>query len=201
MKTYILASALLATFGAAHAQNVITNGSFEDRSSAVAPGELGRFTSFKGWSSSNDVIVHDADGAGTAFDGFDFVTLSPSSVLTQSNIATTAGQSYTLSYAVSGAAGTGATNNVLNFSWDGTVTRVPGIDATSASGNVWTTYTFNVQGTGSDTLAFLGASTGNGARLDNVMLTAAVPEPSTYALMLAGLGFAGVVIRRRNSAR
>ena len=33
--------------------------------------------------------------------------------------------------------------------------------------------------------------------LDDVRMTAAVPEPETYALMLAGLGALGAVARRR----
>jgi hypothetical protein len=33
-----------------------------------------------------------------------------------------------------------------------------------------------------------------------VFLTAAVPEPETYALMLAGLGFVGAAVRRRKQA-
>jgi PEP-CTERM motif len=38
------------------------------------------------------------------------------------------------------------------------------------------------------------------AVLTPASITAAVPEPSTYALMLAGLGVAGFVARRRRSA-
>ena len=42
----------------------------------------------------------------------------------------------------------------------------------------------------------------NGASGGVYLLTSAlVPEPQTYALLLAGLGFVGVVARRRNAAR
>jgi len=34
--------------------------------------------------------------------------------------------------------------------------------------------------------------------LDNVALTAAVPEPETYAMLLAGLGFIVASSRRKN---
>jgi hypothetical protein len=32
---------------------------------------------------------------------------------------------------------------------------------------------------------------------DNLILAAAVPEPKTYAMMLAGLGLMGFMVRRR----
>ena len=41
-------------------------------------------------------------------------------------------------------------------------------------------------------------STQAGMGLDNVILTSAVPEPSTYGLMIAGLVGAGAVARRRS---
>ncbi len=37
--------------------------------------------------------------------------------------------------------------------------------------------------------------------LDDIVLTAAVPEPETYAMMLAGLGLMGIISRRRRLAR
>lgn len=39
---------------------------------------------------------------------------------------------------------------------------------------------------------------GDGVVLDNVTFTAAVPEPESYAMLLAGLGLIGVVARRRS---
>ncbi len=40
--------------------------------------------------------------------------------------------------------------------------------------------------------------TGGGVVLDNLTFTAAVPEPESYAMLLAGLGLMGVVARRRS---
>lgn len=38
---------------------------------------------------------------------------------------------------------------------------------------------------------------GTGLRVDDVVITAAIPEPETYALILGGLGIVGFVARRR----
>jgi hypothetical protein len=50
-----------------------------------------------------------------------------------------------------------------------------------------------------DTLKFAAGGTAQtyGGSLDNVSLVAAVPEPETYALMMAGLGAVAFMARRR----
>jgi len=80
---------------------------------------------------------------------------------------------------------------------------------TSASGApnpaVWNSETFPFTATSSLTqLSIVGLSTAGGdyIGLDNVdvevgSVTGAVPEPSTCALMLTGMGFLGWVARRR----
>lgn len=53
-------------------------------------------------------------------------------------------------------------------------------------------------------LLFTGQAIGGNTSIDNltaVTLTAAVLEPETCALMLAGLGVLGFVARRRSAAR
>jgi hypothetical protein len=71
-----------------------------------------------------------------------------------------------------------------------------------ASNAPWARYsiTFNPTASGAYTLSFQNGGGDNmGAMLDNVSV-AAVPEPETYALMLAGLGLLGFMARRRKSA-
>ncbi len=72
----------------------------------------------------------------------------------------------------------------------------------------WTTTTFSAAniGGGTHTLSFSGMADGatyvdTSAFLDNVRMTVTpVPEPETYAMMLAGLGLLGFMARRKKSA-
>ncbi len=68
------------------------------------------------------------------------------------------------------------------------------------SGWMHETFTFTAQST-SATLKFLAVGTPVGvppvSLLDNVTMTASVPEPETWALMLGGMGLVGAVLRRR----
>lgn len=50
-----------------------------------------------------------------------------------------------------------------------------------------------------DRLVFDGINGGGGFAFDNITLNdaAAIPEPATWAMMLAGFGLAGSAIRRR----
>ncbi|CDG81542.1 FxDxF family PEP-CTERM protein [Janthinobacterium agaricidamnosum] len=57
-------------------------------------------------------------------------------------------------------------------------------------------------GAGKHTLTFTGLTNAGdtSAFVDNVKVLSAVPEPETYAMMLAGFGLLGFVVRRRKTA-
>ena len=58
-------------------------------------------------------------------------------------------------------------------------------------------FSFTAQGPTKIWFQAAGKGDSLGTSLDNVSLTAAVPEPQTYALMLAGLGAMVLLSRRR----
>jgi hypothetical protein len=75
----------------------------------------------------------------------------------------------------------------------------------SATTGVWQQF-YATWNSGSNTTATIGlknqntAYSGNDFALDDIVLsTAAVPEPATWALMIAGFGGAGAMLRRRRS--
>jgi hypothetical protein len=90
----------------------------------------------------------------------------------------------------------GKTNGTLNFSAAGSFSSALGlmrIDAL-ASGIAKSIYTTEAQA-GTNVSAYFAAD--NSFHL-SAMPVAAVPEPETYAMLLAGLGLMGAIARRRN---
>lgn len=61
----------------------------------------------------------------------------------------------------------------------------------------WTQFTYNFVATGGATDISFVNTAGAPMALDNVSLTTAVPEPESYAMLLAGLGAVGFISRRR----
>ncbi|HNH34930.1 MAG TPA: FxDxF family PEP-CTERM protein [Rhodocyclaceae bacterium] len=206
MKKIVLAAALATLPFAALAAgpDLIVNGSFEDISFDAGIQQLGAgswtvYSAIPGWTKTagHSIEVRNAV-AGLAYDGVQFVELDSyaNSAMSQT-IATTAGQAYDLSFWYSPRPGTGDTNDIQVF-WNGVQLGATLAGVGGAAHN-WTQHGFTVIGTGSDVLTFAaaGVSDSYGGSLDQVALTAAVPEPETYAMMLAGLGLMGAVARRR----
>lgn len=211
-RNLIQVAALMAfSASAAHAEtNLLTNGSFED---PQIPGHSyiiynSGSSAITGWS-----II----GADTQLTRTEFVPASHGSQwvdltgiygynkgLRSDSVATTIGQSYTVSFDLGDYYAPGFGTSTLGL----TINNGPTISFTNIyeSGIMdWErkSYTFVADST-STSLSFIGLENGvlgNNAvvGLDNVVFTTSpVPEPSTYALMLAGLfGVAAFARRRR----
>ncbi|MBL8488741.1 MAG: FxDxF family PEP-CTERM protein [Rhodocyclaceae bacterium] len=206
MKKFALAAALAALPFAAVAAgpNLLVNGGFEDISfdaglQQLANGSWTTYAAIPGWTkTAGHSIEVRRNVAGTAFEGVQFVELDSygNSAMSQT-VATVAGRAYELSFWYSPRPGTGDTNDIQVF-WNG-VQQGATLAGSGGAAHNWTQHVFTVLGTGSDVLSFAaaGASDSYGGSLDSVALTVAVPEPETYAMMLAGLGLMGAVARRR----
>ena len=210
MKTMLVSALIASLFATASAHatpitELIVNGSFEESvtlrngswttvttttpASAWIPGAAG-------YEVRNGV-------AGTAKDGKYFVELDTSTNSSISQIVqTTLGQTYNLSFWYAPRAGVSEASNTISVVWnDSEIATVSG-NGSASSG--WTEMNYVLTGNGSfGTLTFsaAGKSDSYGGSLDMVSMTAAVPEPETYAMLLAGLGLMATVARRRKGTR
>ena len=195
----VMAMALCASAAQASTPNLISNGDFESTT-------LGSINGFKvanaganaitGWTIGG-VSVDVINGAYGAISGnsIDLLgTPGPGSLSQSFN--TIVGHNYLVSFGLSANGGSGDSksmtvsvgNNAL-FNYLGEVNKIT---------NQSFLYTANYSGL--TALTFTSAASGySGAVIDNVSVMAAVPEPSTYAMMLGGLGLVGFMTRRRKS--
>jgi PEP-CTERM motif len=181
----------LAAFSPANAADLVTNGGFETGTLA-------------GWT-----FVGNATGAAASgFDGHpahsggffaalgDTSSSFPFGRLSQI-ISTVAGQNYTLSYYL---ASDGALPNYFDATWNGILIAGSLLTNSPDSRPNYTHYTFNVLGTGSDTLLFHEQNRPAYWALDDVSLVeaaGAVPEPSTWMMLILGFGLIGGAMRSR----
>ncbi len=203
-KTWLLA-AIVATFGTGLANaanpNLIVNGSFEAQS--IPQGDAYQFVnSLDGWNGTSNwrgFILFNSSYQPVS-DGVNAVQLEAFGDRLSQTFSTVIGQQYDLSYALSAyydpsfAKGALLSVSVAGQTWMEQVT----VPETTAIRNV--TYSFTASAT-STTLAFqgMGPTFNSYPQLDNISVTAAVPEPESYAMLLAGLGVVGTVSRRRRT--
>src|SRR5215831_8622502 len=179
----------LATAGSTSAQNLIINGDFE----------TGNFT---GWTvtpapSGSDIFVDHGPGPDTTFGAFFGATGNAFDTISQT-FATTPGASYTLTffYQVTNLGMPIPAHNGFDVLWNGASIGgglFPQFDVNPGFG----TFTFTETATGpSTTLAFEGRNAPSFDFLDDVSVEA-VPEPSTLALVLVGVGAGAITYWRR----
>lgn len=200
MKKILTTVALLAASAGVLAQNIVVDGGFESQSQAA--GSWNVYSSLPGWSTVSGSGVELRNGiAGNAFEGSNYIELDSynNSAISQT-LATTAGGTYIVSFEYSARGGVSLASNPVQVFWNGTLLDTVALDGSNQSGNVWHQYSYAVQALGKDALKFAasGTSDGYGGSLDAVTVSA-VPEPSTYALMAAGLVLVGFSRRRRGA--
>ena len=201
----VLLPTLILGVTSAHADNLIVNGSFENGTfyggigtsyNAVSAGG----TVVTGWvAGTNGFDWHQAVEFYPAYDGRRMVDLTRGSLdgAISQTFSTVEGTDYALSFAVTAPAlYFNSATLVVNV---GSASKSYLVPRSSESNLSWTVETFNFKAdSSSTTLTFSGPSANGywGPVIDSVSVTA-VPEPETYAMMLAGLGFLGVIGRRK----
>jgi choice-of-anchor C domain-containing protein len=203
MRLIALAAALVAGGTHASATNLITNGSFEAQT--VSNGTFDTFTKagqgLTGWNvdrRSVDLVADTYWQASHGQNSLDLNGLGKGAISQKFN--TVVGQVYELSFDLAGNMGDGTFLKGLTvnlgshglYSFDST--------GKSYSNMGWKTFTARFAAVSSQTtLSFASQTSGTGGPvLDNISVSA-VPEPETYALLLAGLGLVGAAARRRRA--
>ena len=189
-------AAMFASGAASASGNIILNGDFETVSNVHANDYLvvgagqGTIADWTVGGNSVDIINNSYNSiSGNSIDMLG--TPGPGSLSQSFSFA--ANTTYTLSFDLnrnpnSHGAGLDVFVNGDHHSYEGT--------------SLTTNYSFNfttgsVAGAQLLTFSSVGGDNYSGAVLDNVSLTAAVPEPETYAMLLAGLGMVGFMARRK----
>ena len=197
----------------AQAQNLISNGSFEQP--AFNTRGVDTFSSIAGWTVSNEIEIR-RNWVGTAQDGLNFAELDTGGANSNNSawqdIATQVGATYTLSFwysnrpYLSDGDHSAVNANTSGLDWtfgsdNGSTLVQPKI---TDEKNHWVQFNQDFVATSTTTRVMFtatGTADGLGSSLDNVSVTllsaAPVPEPASFALLAAGLGAIGFVGRRR----
>lgn len=197
----LLAAAVLAIAASgAQAENLVTNGSFE--ANLQDAGTWAIYANLAGWTGGPGGIELRNNVAGIAQHGNNYVELDTTTNSSMSQ-SFTGGGLYELSFWYSAREGIPAGSNGLDFSFGSLTGHVLYGVAGATSGHLWQHYTGLVTLSGSEltTLKFSAAESSDklGGSLDNISVTA-VPEPETYAMLLAGLGLMGTIARLRKNS-
>lgn len=190
LKTLMVVAALVVftSLGASAAfagTNLVNNGSFE----------TGDFT---GWNQSG--LEEVVSGAFSAYSGAQDGTfysvwgnIGSDGTISQT-ISDTAGQHYNFSFWF---ASVGDNPSDFSASWNGNTL----FSCTDCNTGVnWTQFSFDVVGTGSDTITFAGRDDPAWMALDNISVTpqtGTTPEPSSFLLLGSGVLAIGGAIRRK----
>lgn len=198
-KAVLLGLTLVAAGVQAHAATeLVSNGGFE----AAATGTFS--SGLTGWNvgvGNVDVVNATTWNAASGANSLDLNGTRKGEI--NQVLATVTGQTYTLSFDLAGNFYSGDAIKQLSVNVGANGLYTFNTSGASASAMGWTHYstTFTAVGAAT-TLSFASNSRGAyGPALDNISVTAvtAVPEPESFAMLLAGLGMMGMIARRRKT--
>ncbi len=183
--------------------NLVTNGGFE--SPVLGNGTWTIYfpgSNSTGWSTGDQGIEIQNHVAGTPNGGQQLCELDPNHpTFIYQDLATEAGQEYTLSFYYSGRQGIGPDDNYLKVTWGGTEVFTTTEDGRGKGDTDWKSYSTTVKGTGTSTrLEFSGVGPTDpvpsyGMYIDDVSVTSFNvnnPTPELPAGALLGLGLIGI---------
>ncbi len=204
IKTSFAIAAFTLLTPLAHSAELITNGGFESSSFSGNYQTINAGPGLAGWSidsGSVDLInTYWAPASGNYS-----LDLNGNSAATISQaFATVQGQTYNVSFDMAGNTDGGGNIKTITAGVTGSNTFTFDAAGKSHGSMGWDSRAFSFVATSAlSTLYFSGspANTYYGAALDNISVTAAVPEPETYGMLLAGMGLFGFLARRRNSVK
>lgn len=203
------------SFGAAQAESLILNGSFENGilhsnySTDVMLVGLGSTLipdwTIVGYPGYNIALIGPKNSPVQASVGSQFIDLTgtsynPIGLGLSQTINTVAGMRYSLGFDIGNSTipSSGAFSSVKAIAGGASqVFTHTGNDGPSS----WRHFSFDFTATGATTdITFLSAGGGHYIGLDNVSVMAAVPEPQTWGMLLGGLALVGFAASRRKCA-
>jgi PEP-CTERM motif len=203
IRTILAAGLLLAVPSGAHATNLLVNGGFEAGGGSLA-----------GWAVSGTMGVATgaiygpccgANGSEPAFSGNHFAVFGGGNVASANQLgqgfATIIGKRYDVSLRYGTLGGGGAQSIIFNIS-GGLGFAVLSAAANNSLDTTFTTFTTSfIANDMSTSIGFGNISGVDGIDpiLDDVSVTT-VPEPSSWAMLIAGFGLVGAVARRQRHA-
>jgi Protein of unknown function (DUF642)/PEP-CTERM motif len=213
-KTITLAALAVVSAGASASTNLIVDGSFEQITqisannwSLVNQATLTADEGASGWkvkgatgSAVAGLEVRD-NVAGAAESGVRYIELdgAENDKISQT-LTTVAGKTYNVSFWFSDRTGVAGASEGWALTAGAYNAGIPGGGFNTSGGNQWQHFTGSFVASGSSTVFSLwgtGTSDGYGTSIDNISVTAAVPEPTTLGLFAAGLAVLGLSARRR----
>jgi hypothetical protein len=194
----LLAASTVAIAGWAHADaNLVANGSFEQGTAGIG--------SFSGWQttlgdpatfvdSSGQTGTHPGQASDGTWSAYFGSTLASGGSSISQWLATAIGQTYVLSFDIANDNGGAAAVNGFSASLGADV--VQSFAGLGVQDYAHTLVSFTAS-SATTLLSFSGYNDNGYLQLDNVAVTAAVPEPSAVALTLAGLVAVGLRLGSR----